>query len=1122
MTPEPHPDSWRAYFLYRYLLGCLAISRRTDRTPNASKTATRVGDRELRKLVVPLFESENAWHDAIGPTNKATKATTGRVVGMLSALRVNLQSEYREHLEPYSRVLNTEDILIALHQLIELTPEERNQLGLPAGDGLTLLKQTLLALQTNGGIENYEAIFRAYKEAVGLEFSNESSAIENLDQIDDIIDTSVRQALSYLPDRQSTYLNGKASSGKEETIRDLSRKAQREIRRLLARSGNTQAFLPDGTTKHPYIQQYLQPAFVKKLTKTVVNNERLTDQFPVYLKRLTMEACGPLPFADTKLGDWESGKSYPPLLNEELQRLDGSANYKLHEQIPGPSDYELASQGATKITLEFYIKVPEAYQSKTPKAFEKLASSSPDTNDPHRRVDFVVSSTGIGGTLSHVIKAINITLLSDIPCLSSFFPIAHDVASTQAIIRDNVPSPVWAHSLVNLCHRDSVGQALGSFEDGVASYDRFSFNDPIGHGDFCGFDFLLAQAQSALHARLQAIRTTGISPDDYIEQLCEKVERQLMLDDAWHQLQRYPFSSMAMIGPIHETIIGKFFKSGLLQGDSAYIYFDAYLSITEILLDEGAYRASAVYLKELKVLDDYVHEGLANLSSVDVGRDSCVVFSGTLIIRYLLCLATYYYLFDISDSDRSCLPHTFPLGVSRAQLVQTAWEALALARRHVETRLKKYIVIGEISQGTFHPHYALLGRLYFIRAKLLTFFPRLVPRDEVALPTENFAGQQRTAASVHWGRLYLLEKARLYIAADGNSAVYSYYAAMQSCLYLVAAYDSPQNLSLTDAKTGLNHTTSRENCLEWAKTLRNHALITYADTGRQCYYTIKEKSGLPQQFDDFGHYHVEKIPAIFESRNPEQIDANNETDQFLTLDISLLGINSQDIPKLTPKHPTGTIYLFGTNACHLFFARGLYLLCSDTTEEFIKHEPPTDIQWAKKMSQAMRLLDMAWAIAEDGCDIKKEKGEGITQRTVTRSFRNSGTEHQYASKEIDSVRDLYPRRVNEIADLGKIFSAACMVLRLHTVPFKARGEMMEDIAKILNMIHGEYKLRGSKTLRALISRQTRYNGHIEDYLLSARSIIESYIPKSNNPSTSEDIKMLRDELLQDLFSALLI
>ena len=50
--------------------------------------------------------------------------------------------------------------------------------------------------------------------------------------------------------------------------------------------------------------------------------------------------------------------------------------------------------------------------------------------------------------------------------------------------------------------------------------------DSVGHGDFCGFDFLIAQAQAALQARLQAIRSTGIYPRQYIRELCEKVERQ--------------------------------------------------------------------------------------------------------------------------------------------------------------------------------------------------------------------------------------------------------------------------------------------------------------------------------------------------------------------------------------------------------------------------------------------------------------------------------------------------------------------------------------------------------------------------------------------------------------------
>ncbi|MGB5916724.1 MAG: hypothetical protein WBG63_17805, partial [Phormidesmis sp.] len=1016
MVYSRQPDSGRSYRLYRYLLGRLAISRRPDGTPINLQTAQRVGDDALRKIISAVLADEDTWYQSVSANSNAAKVTTGRLVEMLGTLKETLVEDYKEYEEPYSRVLTTEDVLIALYQLTELSPEERKRLDLPVSDKLTLLQQTLLSLQTKDGTENYEAIFKAYKEAVGLEFTSSGASVSNLNQVNELIESSVRAALSYLPKRQTRFQGQIKEPGNEDTIVELSRKAQREVRRLLVRSGNTQFFLVNNATSHPFIHRYLQPAFIRKLSQTVVNNERLTAQLPVYLKQVTIEARGPLPFFDTSLGVHKLDSAYPRLLNVSIQELDGNAEHVLLDDIPDPSDYELASQEVNKLTLGFYLKIPDSYKSVAPDTFKTISSDRMEAQRSYHRIDFTYSSTGVGGTLSHIVKVINTTLLSDIPCLSRFFPIAHDVTSTQTIIRENVSSPIWAHSLVKLCHNRTVGQALGAFEESDTPYDDFSFGDPTGHGDFCGFDFLIAQAQSSLQARLQAIRNTGIDPDAYIQELCEKVERQLTLKRAWQKLKYYPFSSMAMIGTIRDTILGSTFKGRSLHRDDANIYFDAFLSIAEALFEEGAYRAGCHNLKKIETIETYARDSLALRGSADIDSDSCEVFSSRLIVRYLICKATYYYLYDLQENNPK-YSREFSPDLTRQQLVAKAWETLDLAEDHVKARLKKYIVIGEVSQGTFTPHYKLLSRIYLLRARLLTFFPRLVPKSEEWLPTENFSGQQRTEASIHWGKLYLLEKARLYVAADGESEAYTYYAALQSCYYLTAAYADSENVRL-DPNTRAPRTLSRNHCLVWAKRLRDHALLTYAKIGRQCYNAIKEKSGLPNTFEPYGRYEIERLPAIFEDRGLKKNREVSDDNEFLTLDISLLAVNKEDIPKLTADYSDKSIYLFGTNTCHLFFARGLYLLCSDTTEEFEKNETENPICWISKLALARRLFDLAWAIAEDGCKIERNKEKGHKNKKITRSFKENATATQYSSREIDSVRDLYPRRVNELADIG--------------------------------------------------------------------------------------------------------
>ena len=109
----------------------------------------------------------------------------------------------------------------------------------------------------------------------------------------------------------------------------------------------------------------------------MVNNERLTAELPVYLKQLTIQVCGPLPFSDTSLGAYKFGSSYPELLDTGLQELDGNSEHLLTGDIPIPSDYELASQEAIEISLGFYIKVPIDYAGIVPETFKANRQRQP-------------------------------------------------------------------------------------------------------------------------------------------------------------------------------------------------------------------------------------------------------------------------------------------------------------------------------------------------------------------------------------------------------------------------------------------------------------------------------------------------------------------------------------------------------------------------------------------------------------------------------------------------------------------------------------------------------------------------------------------------------------------------
>lgn len=1133
MNGSSSSDEQRAYQLFRYLVFGFAAKIKAGKL-NYRETAKRLSTNveDFRRFVSELNQAASQEDVSM---RRYAKLSTGELVAYLMRLQASLEAEYQEAEEPYTRLLTPEDVVGVLLRLVELTPEERRALRLPdAGDCLTLLQRSLLVLQTRGGVENYELLFSIYKAAIGLNFPNVEEPLRDLETVDALVEATVEQELSYVPEGTANENgNNGPLAGRDRIITELILKAKREVRRLLARSGNQESPInPQSVVVDAYVQHYFQRSFVKSLARAIVTNERLTSQFPVYLKYIEVQPVGPLPFADKAFENLGADRPYPPVMQVSLRELE-QRELQLRSQLPGPGDYELVSQESNRVAADFYIKVPNGYKPAIPRVFNRIASDK--SNHPIQRIDFSLESTGIGGALSHVIKVINRALLTDIPCLSDYFTIAHDVTSTQAIIRENVASPVWAHSLVKLCRKATVGQAIQQpLTAPLPSYEMYAFADPIGSADYCGFDFLSAQAQAALQARLQAIRNTGVMPSTYLQDLCHQTEFLLSLQDAWSHLRGYPFSCLAMIGRIQEEILSTLEDTeaeaaattnaarhapprSLHKGDR-YIYFDAYLSIAEALLDEGIYRNAYQYLKGLAVLEEFVHQEGAIEPETEAGDRTYEIFSGSLLVRYLLCWANYFYLFDIQqEEENSAYRPSIPSGdLSRAGLVRQAWKYLEMARQHIERRLRKYVVINEVSQGTFHPHYSLLARMEYLRAKLLFFFPRAVPSERHYIPTDQVSAQGRTPASVHWGRVYLAEKARLYAAADGNGEMYACIAAMQCWMYLVTAYRNCDRLSFS---TPVPRNFTLGNVMEWAKRMRDHALSSYADTGRQCYYQIKEKSGLPDEFDTFGSYRIQKIKPIYEATGQDKVRFAEENPDFLVLDMSLLGVDAEALPKITPNLPTRKIYLFGGNACYLLFARGLYLLCGEEMREFGEATPATQPQeWEAKLYTAMRLLNMAWAIAEEGGELQMDTDNPQVQYHIHRHTPLPAASDEYVSQDISAIRDLYPRRVTEIADWGKVFAAACMVLRLHTTTADQRPALAADAERLLNAIHGARHFNAA--LRHLLNEQPRYNGHLANLFESARLTLLAARDQALASPQPENIRAIRDRLLQELFQQL--
>jgi hypothetical protein len=290
---------------------------------------------------------------------------------------------------------------------------------------------------------------------------------------------------------------------------------------------------------------------------------------------------------------------------------------------------------------------------------------------------------------------------------------------------------------------------------------------------------------------------------------------------------------------------------------------------------------------------------------------------------------------------------------------------------------------------------------------------------------------------------------------------------------------------------------------------------------------MKEKSGLlKHDRDEFGAYHIEKIPPIYETRGPHYTQLSQSETELLVLDMSLLAVNPKDLPKVSPHHPTRNIYLFGTNACYLFFIRGLFMVCSNQANEFDTTDAPVaTIDWDTKLLHATRLLNTAWAMAEAGGVVEAEDQAGERIYRISRSFNRNGHRNAhcdgqtstFTSPEIDAIRDLYPRRIGEISDLGKLFAAACMVLRLALVPTDHRAALEADIDALVSSLHNAHSLQNSPTHGALVQGQKRYNGHLEACLTRAADCLRYHQNRAYQPLPTWQ---KRDRLIAELFLSL--
>jgi hypothetical protein len=1177
-------DRARTGELYAYLVGSLARANYSG-----------------RKTFEQLFGGPRSFYDSLRRASRAV--TTGELAARLAHLRERCLEMPREQPKQgkLPTVLTSKDIRLAFLKLIDLTPIERDRLGLRQSDGDILMQQALLHIWGNEDRQDYERILRFYIISMGDVGATER-LIENYSE--DALRTLIRgMVLEHLgASEASSSLKAEQRSAIDRIVTQYSivDLVISEVNQILLKAGVQQIQLGDVQGKEGYSKEHLTYSFLQRLTKSVTENQILTSEFPVFIDSISVEECGPFPLAlSTEPSASADSTSMSLAENTEpikraslnnsllgLHEYERAYSYDDDEEVVACA--EIAAQHTYRVKVEFYIKLPVGTISQnSSEAYDQLKK---EKDDSHEKIFFSLESTGIGGVLSHITKLINNAVLSDIcsaPASEApnqegksssrlvvnlrrdYFPIAHDVMINRQFPRSSVSSPVWAHSLVTLSKRQYLAAAmdLSCRKGEIVRYTDISFGDQVGWGDYCGFDLLLCSAKAALNARLRAIKYTGIGANDYLQALYNRVESQYFLKKANIYVNSYPFSSLAQESLLNLTLL-KDLSRPLTENDP-YTLFVACLRIAETFIVEGAYRKAWPYLERVYTVLSRSNRWYDNFGLNRYPVSPFRVFSGSLVVRFALCLAYYFLVVDpeqesasdeqgqslflpqrLAWEDDSVVQWNREPTALRQTLVRRSWLALETAEKHLHVRLAKYFVINEESQGTFHPHYKYLAQIYFLRAKLFLYFPRCLPAPDsksfYLVPTDHNPearqrGQSQHGELVNGSLLYLLEKARLYAATDGDSERYACYTAYQSWAYIMASRQ-PQGLELRIRDGYVHAELSQEDCLRWARRLRDDALIGYEDIGRHCYLKLKEKSGVSERLlrqrggvtSLFGLYQIETIPAIRETfkENGSRVLEQQGT-KLLELDMSLLAVSKESLGLSSKEDDSGVIYLFGPTACHLFFARGMYHLMSPYQDEFefcqgSQDNRPEDLQ--TKLREAYRLFSYAWAIADDGGDIENSDTADVsTSNTTPLKIKRSFTlPHPGGLDDVAALRDLYPLRITEIAGLGRIFAAACALFCLSLETQVAQQQLLrQDIEGLLDNLHQQARCQYLNQYAsingeaALLNGQNRYNGHLAHHFSRCRRIILEQLDQLEQAqSIAQDVAGYRDRVIDQLFAIL--
>ena len=815
------------------------------------------------------------------------------------------------------------------------------------------------------------------------------------------------------------------------------------------------------------------------LTKSVSENETLTDEFPIHIKYIEVKKNRALPlYLDRDINQFYTNTE--DVDTNLVHNKSGVLNYELHKKKHDEyqnrrsnGDQELESVesifsiGSLKnlfsytVKVHFYIKLSEKYNREQVGQWKNLdIDIHPDGNQ--LIVNFFEEVTGVGSLLAHIIAAINRVLIWDIKLLNQYVPIAKNININDTVIGSSPNSTIWGHNVVCLCRRDDVKKSIEQDQQ----YDRMFNTQEYACGDYCGFDILEVMARSAFYARLRAIKQTGINSLQYIDQCLNRISEVNAFRKAQSLLDYHPFSSLAMEEYIENNIFKnagqcqyrelqqqgqniEFIELGMPDTRWSMVAYESHLAIAEASLKEGLFKKGKKYLD---VLEKHINVHKNKIDSL-------------FIANYYLSKFRYYFLTN-KDGEN--------IDESRAMLKES--------KQCLVNYTKKCHSIDELPQVNFYGFFHISSRLCAHDAKIDLFMKRNTETNDI----KNNLGNA----------IYSFEKARIYAARQGSVSLYCMWSAYQAWCYIMNAY-----LAVDRDES------PKVNCLQMASTLLDHALVCYSENGKTCYEAIKTNAGKIEDYEQYGGAKIQVLPLIQELSGKDHLSTIKPgyEQEILVLDMSIF---SWEYPERFGSSNVGKTFLFGMPSTMLLFSLGMRLLCSDSSSENLLSD----------INKARTFFNYSWSIAEEGLHTTEEN------KVYRRRFpqKNNLRAQKYELINETSVIGLYPHRMTQFADFGKIFSVVCDLISIvHGATTEESPEILRDrmdflIAEMEDNQVFNHQEDGAQDHG--ISGQRKYNIHLKAIQDKFKEYKERLTDNYYDLSLIQlDVVKLRNKIVRDVF-----